>query len=219
VDTLYVSPQLRSLEFDVIPISEGICGADHKALLIRIPKSILGMGHLPQQQYRGRQLKIQDPHIQTRYNKELKKQCLQNQLLQRASALWQETAPGCQLTLQQQIEYEEIDQLKVQAMQHAEQRCRKLRMGEVAWSPAIAASRTRIAMWSALIKARSGKKISSQLIRRLMAKAHYTSGKLVVDVIFTQSRRKYIVFQTFPSRFGNSVTLLIHIRRNNSDDL
>jgi len=46
-----------------------------------------------------------------------------------------------------------------------------------------------------------------------------TSGKLVVDVIFTQSRRKYIVFQTFPSRFGNSVTLLIHIRRNNSDDL
>jgi len=82
VDTLYVSPQLGSLEFEVIPISEGICGMDHKALLIRVPKSILGMGHLPQQQYHGRQLKIQDPRIQKRYNMELKKQCQKHQLRQ-----------------------------------------------------------------------------------------------------------------------------------------
>jgi len=156
VDTLYVSPHLRFFEFEIIPISDSICGADHKALLIRVHKMILGIGQLPQQQHRGRCLKIQDPWVQHRYNTTLKKHCHQQQLFQRTLKLWHSTTLGQPLTPYQQAEYEDIDSLKVQAMQQAKQCCCKLRMGEVKWLPVLAESRAQIAMWTALVKARSG---------------------------------------------------------------
>jgi len=46
-----------------------------------------------------------------------------------------------------------------------------------------------------------------------------TSGKLVVDHIFTQSWLNYKVPQTIHSLFANSATLLLYIRSNNADVL
>jgi len=74
----------------------------------------------------------------------------------------------------QQEEYEEIDRLKTQAMKRAEKQCRKLKMGGVEWSLKLAMCRARIAMWTAMVNACTGKKISSCLIHRLMDKADYT---------------------------------------------
>jgi len=48
-------------------------------------------------------------------------------------------------------------------------------MGHVDWSPQLALGRACIALWTAMVKAHSGKTISSSLIRQLMAKAEYTS--------------------------------------------
>jgi len=48
VDNIYVSPLLWQLEFEVLPITEGVCGADHKALIFQIPWQALGIGQLPQ---------------------------------------------------------------------------------------------------------------------------------------------------------------------------
>jgi len=45
-----------------------------------------------------------------------------------------------------------------------------------------------------------------------------TSGKLVVDLIFTQSQLKYKVPLTIDSLFANSATLLLYICSNNADD-
>jgi len=44
------------------------------------------------------------------------------------------------LTEDQQQEFEEIDQIQVKAMQKAERTSRKLQMGNVEWSPAVAES-------------------------------------------------------------------------------
>ena len=82
---------------------------------------------------------------------------------------------GQSLNPQQQLEYEEVDTRKTQAMQKAERKCQKLKMGAVEWSPQLALSRALIAMWTAMVKARTGKSISSRLIRRLMDKAGYTA--------------------------------------------
>jgi len=64
VDNIYISPLLRQFEFEVLPITDGVCGADYKALIFQIPRQALGIGQLPQQKYKGWQLKIQDPMIQ-----------------------------------------------------------------------------------------------------------------------------------------------------------
>jgi len=113
--------------------------------------------------------------VQHRYINEYKAQCYQHKIFTRAKALWEQIMPGQPLTTQQQMEYEEIDIRKTQAMQQAERYCRKLKMGAVEWSPQLALSRALIAMWMAMVKARTGKHISSRLIRRLMDKAGYTA--------------------------------------------
>jgi len=118
---------------------------------------------------------MQDPTVQHRYINEYKVQCYQHKIFTRAKALWEQITPGQPLTPQQQMEYEEIDTRKTQAMQQAERKCQKLKMGAVEWSPQLALSRALIAMWMAMVKARTGKHISSRLIRRLMDKAGYTA--------------------------------------------
>ena len=66
---------------------------------------------------------------------------------------------------------------------------RKLRMGNVEWSLAIAASRNKIALWTAMIKARQGRKVSSRLIRRLMVKAGQ-EGLTGITLTMAQQRLK-----------------------------
>jgi len=75
----------------------------------------------------------------------------------------------------QQEEYKEIDRLKTQVMQQAKKQCHKLKMGGVEWSPQLALCRACITMWTAMVKAHSGKTISLHLICQLMAKADYTA--------------------------------------------
>jgi len=79
---------------------------------------------------------------------------------------------GVSLTVEQIQEFKEIDHLRTQGMQLAEKHCRKLKMGEVAWSPVLADCHSKIDFWPALVKVCSGKKVSSRLIHRLMRKAH-----------------------------------------------
>jgi len=57
-----------------------VCGAIHKALLFHIPRQALGIGQLPQQKYRGWQLKMQDPMVQNWYIEEYKSQCSQQKI-------------------------------------------------------------------------------------------------------------------------------------------
>jgi len=118
---------------------------------------------------------MQDPKIQHRYLKDYKDQCSQQQIFTRDTALRDKIILGQSLTLLQQEEYEEIDRLKTQAMKRAEKQFHKLKMGGVEWSPKLAMCRARIAMWTAMVKACTGKKISSCLICRLMVKADYTA--------------------------------------------
>jgi len=117
---------------------------------------------------------MQDLKVQNWHLKDYKGQCSQQQIFTQAKALWDQIIPGNPLTLLQQEEYKEIDRLKAQAMKRAEKQCHKLKMGGVEWSPQLALCRARIAMWMAMVKACTGKTISSCLIHRLMAKAEYT---------------------------------------------
>jgi hypothetical protein len=60
-----------------------------------------------------------------------------------------------------QKEYKAIDNLRMAAVTHAEHKCRKLRMGQVFFSPILATARLLIKIWSLLEKKAKGVKISS----------------------------------------------------------
>jgi len=51
VDNIYVSSTLQHLEYTMVPIDEGVSGADHKALLLQIPKTEMGIGPMPIQKH------------------------------------------------------------------------------------------------------------------------------------------------------------------------
>ena len=55
-------------------------------------------------------------------------------------------------------------------MAEAERKCRKLKVGQVAFSPELQQARREITIWRLLVKRRQGKRISSRLLDRSLAK-------------------------------------------------
>jgi hypothetical protein len=71
--------------------------------------------------------------------------------------------------------YEELDALRCEATAFAERRCRKLHMGQVAFSPELNLSRLKIKAWLMLLAKVKKRKISSRLIKRTLKKANISS--------------------------------------------
>jgi hypothetical protein len=88
-----------------------------------------------------------------------------------------------------QQEYEALDQFRIQAGTYAECRCRKLKMGQVAFSPEIAKARTLIQAWL-LAK---GLKVSSRLLQHTMKKAELSPSHrhLSLALISTNLKSAY----------------------------
>ena len=83
--------------------------------------------------YATRKLKTNDPRVVNKYLNNLNDLLSQHRLIQRSQQLF-EAVQG-EMTKQQQIEFENIDKLKIQAMKETEKNCRKLKIGEISWSP------------------------------------------------------------------------------------
>jgi len=68
-------------------------------------------------------------------------------------------------------EYEVLDCLRCEITANAERRCRKLRTGQVAFSPELNACRLKIKAWTLLISRAKRNKINSRLLKRELKKA------------------------------------------------
>ena len=78
-------------------------------------------------------------------------------------------------TLQVAKEYEILDDLRCQVVAQSESKCRKLNMGQVAFSPELNACRLGIRAWTLVISRLQGKNVSSWLISRALKKANLDS--------------------------------------------
>jgi hypothetical protein len=87
-------------------------------------------------------------------------------------------------------EYETLDALRCEVTASAERRCRKLRTGQVAFSPELNASRMQIKVWLLLIAKQKNRKISSRLIKRSLEKANMTTEVRCLDLKRLQGRLK-----------------------------
>lgn len=68
--------------------------------------------------------------------------------------------------------YEELDELRCQAAAFAEAKCRKLWMGQVAFSPELNEARLLIKVWSLLVNKAKGRKVSSRMLSRALKKVN-----------------------------------------------
>ena len=74
------------------------------------------------------------------------------------------------LTPSQQDEYEKIDKYITECCLVAEKRCRKIRAGNVPFSPLVDTAAKTIYLWSLILSKMRGTKVSSSLIKRLAKK-------------------------------------------------
>jgi hypothetical protein len=68
-------------------------------------------------------------------------------------------------------EYEHLDKLRRQHLLAAENKCRKLRKGNVAYSDVLQNARNKVEGWSLLLRHCKGLKVSSRKIARTLKKA------------------------------------------------
>jgi len=76
-------------------------------------------------------------------------------------------------------EYERIDELRCQITAKGELKCRKLRKGNMAFSPTLNNARLVIKAWSLRMQRANGHKVSSRLIARTLKKDSLRKVSLV----------------------------------------
>ena len=85
------------------------------------------------------------------------------------------------LTPVQLEEYERIDFYITECRLAAEKRCRKVRAGNVPFSPLVDKAAKTIYLWNLLLSKRRGTKISASLIRRISSKCEIIIDPKLTD--------------------------------------
>ena len=133
-------------------------------------------GHTPPKIWKpqARRLQLRDPRCVKRYNKRYKKLILRNGLDHLQYALEASITSPC-WTAQQRNQANRIDRLTQQCQEHAEKKCRKLRMGSIQFSDKTANPRRKARFWTMAIQRRTGRKrIRSRQWNRAKKKAAIT---------------------------------------------
>ncbi len=170
IDGIWLTPSLEISacgfkEFDAV-----FPGTDHRTIWLEL-SFITAFGHNmpPIAKPRHRRLQCNDPRCVANYNRSYERFVRDNMLLEQAKAL--EERSNNPLSQEDQKDYERLDVLWCQGVELAERRCRKLRMGQVAFSPSVQAAMRSINAWSMLIRRVKGLRVSSRLLQRTMRKA------------------------------------------------
>ena len=75
-------------------------------------------------------------------------------------------------------ELEELDKIRTTGMRKAEKQCRKLRMGNVKWSPKLQQARDRISYYKLTLSRRRGCKVGARVLQTLSRKLNENNLKL-----------------------------------------
>ena len=164
IDEIFVSSNISIFKCGYL--NHGTNCSDHRAIWIDIKKiSVLGskLPNLPT--YQARRLKCHDPRIVSKYLYELDEFMEKHNLYQRVKNL--AASSTYPLSQHSKCEYEQIDILRCKGMIKAEKKCRKLKMGNIKWSPEVQQARDRIEYFKASLSKARGTKVSARFLIRL----------------------------------------------------
>ena len=81
----------------------------------------------------------------------------------------------------------------MKCLQQADKKCRKLRMGQVAWSPELAAAMLQVKIWKLICRRHTGAKVNDRYLNRQLKQANLSPG--VLSVSFPEA--KFHLHQAF----------------------
>ena len=167
IDGCYISPGLHIKRGGFLPFRDGI--GDHRILYIDVDIETWFEGDLynivPQQ---IRRLKCGDIRLVRKFLQELSSKIEHCDMAERVN--WLYSTFNNPLTPSQQDKYEKIDKYITECCLVAEKRCRKIRAGNVPFSPLVDTAAKTIYLWSLILSKMRGTKVSSSLIKRLAKK-------------------------------------------------
>jgi hypothetical protein len=169
IDGIWATPGIDILAGGYFAYDKVFPGTDHRCLWIDLSfATAFGHNMPPVVRPQMRRLHCRDPHLGDNFNHRLHKLYLKYNMLQRVIDLEKDAQYPHSPAVS--ARYEELDTLRCRCVAEAERKCRKLKVGQVAFSPELQQARRVITVWRLLVKRRQGKRISSRLLDRSLAK-------------------------------------------------
>jgi hypothetical protein len=173
IDGIWMSPGLDILCGGYLPFDQLFPGTAHRGIWADVT-FVSAFGHTmpPIIKPKARRLQCRDPRIVENFNRTLKALMLKHDLPAQFNNLMQKvTYPANQELI---LEFDKLNALWHFCVKRAEMTCRRLRMGQVEYSPSLQLARNKIYAWTLLSRRINGQKISSRLINRVLKKAQLT---------------------------------------------
>jgi hypothetical protein len=146
---------------------------DHRGLWCDIPIEFLLGYNMPNPTHLGaRRLKNEDPKVRKRYLKELHTLLKQANVYARMETLFKSAQHEWLPT--DMLHFEELDTVITNAMNTAENKCRKLKMGMVKWSPHYQRACDKITYWQLVKKQLEGRRCNVRKIQSLQKQLRLT---------------------------------------------
>jgi len=172
IDGMFIAPQLLPFAAGGYLAFGDAVPSDHRVLWLDLhlpelcPKQ-LDVHVKPQ----ARRLQCRDPRIVARYNKRLLELLNNHNVKQRLSILQEQLRQPGDLRQSHRKELNSIDLIVTEARLSAEKSCRKLKCGQVQWSPPVTKLIYKILFWKGLLKREKGGKVSLHVLRSRAKKA------------------------------------------------
>jgi hypothetical protein len=166
IDSIFVTASLLNSEAGFLPII-----GDHRALWLDIPQSIAFGRELENiQPVRPSRLSLQDPRIIKKYTDLVQAYLTEQDFAAKVSRL--QDAMNCKCTDSEVAQYNELDAIRTEAILRANKRCRKLKMGNVPFSPRLVIHWKKILGWKLVLRKTRGSKIDSKYLLRTLRSAN-----------------------------------------------
>jgi hypothetical protein len=187
IDGIWSTPSVSITAGGYLPFDEVFEKTNHRTLWVDITYvNVFGYNMFPIIKHQARRLQCKDPRSVANYNRRYEQYIKQHNLLQRARDL--EANSTQPLSDEAIIEFEELDKIRCTAVKIAVRKCRKLRMGQVDFSPTIQLFMRKINAWQLLYKRAQGKKVSSRLLSRSIKKAKIDSSNRIMGKEYLQEQ-------------------------------
>jgi hypothetical protein len=160
IDAIFVSSNLLHSKCGYLKVV-----SDHRVLWMDVPQHILfgqRLSTLPTRH--PHRLALQDPRIASKYVASLESQLCEAGLLQRLRLI--ETQMETECTDSTIDAYNELDNIRTQSILRADKACRKLKMGQVPFSPPMVLAWNKIRAWTLVRRKLSGRRVKSRYLRR-----------------------------------------------------
>lgn len=164
IDGLFVTPSIQHFSCGFLPFL-----GDHRPSWIDIPFDFL-FGTTSPRTTRARRLQLQDPRVVHRYNLALHAFATEHHLFERTQTLAASFPDNSSSSIR---EYNEIDRLRQQGMQHAERHCRKLRMGAIPYTPEYSKRAQKVLFWRLVMRIKQGYSVDSRYFGRVLRRTGY----------------------------------------------